>query len=158
MKLKLVKGASEEILRTRCDEVLEFDSDLGKLVESMKKMMVKSRGVGIAAPQVDINARIFIFTKNVDREDVGNQIVEAINPEVLSASSDTILGEEGCLSLPGVYGNVRRPLECMVSYLNVKGEKITENLRGFDARVFLHELDHLNGVLFIDKLEDQIAM
>lgn len=158
MKLKLVKGANEEILRTRCDEVLDFDSDLEKLVESMKKIMVKSRGVGIAAPQVDINARIFIFTKNVDREDVGNQIVEAINPVVLNASNDTILGEEGCLSLPGVYGNVRRPLECMVSYFNAKGEKITENLRGFDARVFLHELDHLNGVLFIDKLEDQIAM
>ena len=158
MKLKLVKGANEEILRTRCDEVLEFDSDLGKLVESLKKMMIKSKGVGIAAPQVDINSRIFIFTKNVDREDVTNQIVEAINPEILSSSSDTILGEEGCLSLPGVFGNVRRPHSCMVSYYNVSGEKITETLKGFDARVFLHELDHLNGVLFIDKLEDQISL
>src|SRR6056300_816188 len=128
MKLNLVKGANQEILRIRCDEILEFDSDLEKLAESMKKKMIKSKGVGIAAPQVDINSRIFIFTKNVDREDVTNQIVEAINPEILSSSSDTILGEEGCLSLPGVFGNVRRPHSCMVSYYNVSGEKITETL------------------------------
>jgi len=158
MKLNLVKGANQEILRIRCDEVLEFDSDLEKLAESMKKKMIKSRGVGIAAPQVDINARIFIFTKNADNENLPNKIIAAVNPEVLEVSEEMILGEEGCLSLPGVFGNVRRPLECNVKYFTPKGEVVNEKLRGLDARVFLHELDHLNGVLFIDRLEDQIAM
>lgn len=158
MKLKLVKGANENILRTRCENVMEFNGELLKLVESMKKMMIKSKGVGIAAPQVDINARVFIFTKNVDQEHKRNEILEAINPEVLNVSNESILGEEGCLSLPGVFGNVRRPAECLVRYKNAEGVEFTETLKGFDARVFLHELDHLNGVLFIDKLEDQISL
>ena len=158
MKLKLIKGANQEVLRTLCQEVVEFDAELVKLVEGMKKMMVKGRGVGIAAPQVDVNSRIFIFTKNADSYVKNMQIVAVINPKVLEVSGETVLGEEGCLSLPGIFGNVRRPSDCLVSYQDVEGNKIVEKLKGLDARVFLHELDHLNGVLFVDKLEDQITM
>ncbi len=158
MKLKLIKGANQEVLRTLCQEVVEFDAELVKLVEGMKKMMVKGRGVGIAAPQVEVNARIFIFTKNADSYVKNMQIVAVINPKVLEVSGETVLGEEGCLSLPGIFGNVRRPNDCLVSYQDVEGNKIVEKLKGLDARVFLHELDHLNGVLFVDKLEDQITM
>ena len=156
--LKLVKGANKEILRTVCAEVNEFDESLVSLAEEMIETMhdPKAPGIGIAAPQVGVDARLFIVTLGVGTKLEKDHVM--VNPVLISESKEVVLAEEGCLSLPGQYGNVLRPLKIEVEYQDLRGKIIKKTLEGLDARVFLHELDHLNGVLFIDKLVDGIVM
>lgn len=156
--LKVVKGENQKILRTKCDLVESFDAYLSKLAEEMIETMhdPKAPGIGIAAPQVGVNARMFIVTLGIERKQEKDVVV--VNPEVLSESEEVAIAEEGCLSLPGEYGNVLRPVEIEVEFQDLKGDLHKMKLRELDARVFLHELDHLNGVLFIDKLVDGLVM
>ncbi len=156
--MKVVKGENKKILRTVCDPVVEFDDNLAELVGEMIDTMKdpKAPGIGIAAPQVGVNARVFIVTLGIEKKKEKDYVM--VNPEVLSKSEDLAVAEEGCLSLPGVYGNVLRPTAIKVKYQDLKGNWCEMKLRDLDARVFLHELDHLNGVLFIDKLVDGLVM
>lgn len=156
--LKVVKGENKEILRTVCQPVVDFGPDLEELAKEMIETMhdPKAPGIGIAAPQVGVDARVFIVTLGVEKKKDRDVIM--VNPFLLQESSDVAVAEEGCLSLPGMYGNVLRPVEIEVEYQDLKGEKHNLVLRDLDARVFLHELDHLNGVLFIDKLVDGLVM
>ena len=154
--LEIVKGKDNPILRTVCDPVESFDKELKKIVRDMKDTLKKAKGLGIAAPQVGLDRRVFIFITDYG---TSNQAVrEAINPEVIFAADQQVLGEEGCLSLPGEFGNVYRPTEVIVSFFDVHGEKHQMRLLDLDARVFLHELDHINGVLFLDRLEDSLIL
>lgn len=148
--MKIVTGENEAILRTRCDEVGAFDKSLKKLVSDMIETMHDAKGLGIAAPQVNINARVFIVTLGYGGKDP--RVVAMVNPEITYFSEETDVAEEGCLSLPKRFGNVERSVSIGVSYYDVKGVRNEISLEGLDARVVQHENDHINGVLFIDKL------
>ena len=151
MKLNVVTGQDTPILRIVCDKVENFDKDLKKLAKDMIETMHATNGIGIAAPQVGVNARIFISAINSDTRKPKELV--CVNPEVLYQSPEQVVAEEGCLSLPQKFGNVKRSSEIFVRFYDLKGKEQNLRLTGMDARVFLHELDHLNGVLFIDKLE-----
>lgn len=154
--LDIVKGKDNPVLRTVCNPVEEFDKELKNIIRDMKDTLKKAKGLGIAAPQVGLDIRAFIFITDYGTR---QQVVrEAINPEVIFASEQQALGEEGCLSLPGKFGNVYRPNEVIVSFYDVTGEKHQMRLVDLDARVFLHELDHINGVLFLDRMEDSLIL
>lgn len=109
-----------------------------------------SRGVGIAAPQVGIG-RDIIWVQRFDKE--GEPFEVYFNPQVLSVSEETIDRDEGCLSIPGLRGPVTRPASIEVAYTNQHGERLVERVEGFTARIFLHEIDHLRGVLYTDFVE-----
>lgn len=154
--LDIVKGKDNPVLRTVCNPVEEFDKELKNIIRDMKDTLKKAKGLGIAAPQVGLDIRAFIFITDYGTR---QQVVrEAINPELIFASEQQALGEEGCLSLPGKFGNVYRPNEVIVSFYDVTGEKHQMRLVDLDARVFLHELDHINGVLFLDRMEDSLIL
>ena len=106
-----------------------------------------SRGVGIAAPQVGIS-RQMILVQRFDKE--GEPFEAYYNPAILSDSEETVIRHEGCLSIPGWRGPVERPDVIQISYLNHQREEVTETVQGFTARIFLHEIDHLNGILYTD--------
>lgn len=135
----------DPVLRQQANEVTDFDDRLRRLAADMTETMVEASGVGLAATQVGILKRL--FTWNVEEEDGA-----LVNPVLLASSEDVQEGDEGCLSFPGLFYPVRRPLRIEVAYRDLDGEALTREAEGFLARVFLHEMDHLNGVLFIDHL------
>lgn len=156
--LKVVKGSDKDILRTVCEPVVEFDDQLSALASEMIETMhdPKAPGIGIAAPQVGVNARVFIVTLGAGTKKEKDFVM--VNPVLVRECEELALAEEGCLSLPGEYGNVLRAVDIDVEYQDLNGKVFKKSLHGLDARVFLHELDHLNGVLFIDKLVDGLVM
>ncbi len=156
--LKIQTGENNAILRTKCNLVKKFDESLLKTIKDMEETMLapdennKVRGVGLAANQVGINQQIILITLNINtRKD--HKILCLINPEIVETSSQTITMEEGCLSLPGVYGHVRRPSKVKVRWQNTQGNWCEKKFEKWDARVFLHEYDHLQGILFTDYLK-----
>lgn len=127
----------------------EINDELRELASNMVDTMRAYDGVGLAAPQVNISKRMFIIDVGIIDETAAAEAF--INPEILSAAgSDTM--EEGCLSIPDVNADVTRPFKLKVLYQTLDGETIEEEMEGLLARVYQHELDHLNGVLFIDKI------
>lgn len=151
-KLKIVTGEDKEILRVKCGEVKKFDANLKKFVKNMKDTMFAANGLGIAAPQVNKNARVFLVTLDVKEKD--ERVVAMVNPVITYKSKERELGEEGCLSLPGVYGNVMRHKEIEVEFFDVNGSRQTLRLKDLNARVVQHENDHIDGILFIDYLKE----
>lgn len=131
-----------EILEQPCKEVMKFDRQIAKLLDDMYDTMIKFDGVGLAAPQIGLDQQIAI----VDIEDQ-NGTIEMINPRILEASGKQT-GPEGCLSFPGLYGEVTRPNFVKIEAFDRKGRKYTLQAEGFLARAIQHEIDHLHGVLF----------
>ncbi len=136
-------------LRKRAEEVDAFDDELRELAENMISTMRMNEGIGLAAPQVNVLRRLFV----IDLEQIDENLSPKayINPRILSSSGSEIM-EEGCLSIPNVRADVTRPEVIEVEYQTLTGETVRETLDGLTARVFQHELDHLNGVLFIDHI------
>ncbi|KAG3113174.1 hypothetical protein PI124_g7470 [Phytophthora idaei] len=127
-----------------------------RLLEDLDKEVRDEAGVGIAAPQLAHNLRMFLMLKNMpeNEDDLGNLEYQAVlNPEIVAMSNSTKRDFEGCLSVPGYQGIVKRAEEIRVQYQDAEGRKIQETLTDFPARVFQHELDHLNGVMYLDRLE-----
>lgn len=114
------------------------------LISSMAKTMVKTAGVGLAAPQIGRNIRLAVINSK-------NGVFCLINPKITKKSWARELAEEGCLSLPGIFGKVKRPKKISLTYYNQDGKKIKLTSQGLMARVLQHEIDHLDGILFIDK-------
>ncbi|MFN3649983.1 MAG: peptide deformylase [Armatimonadota bacterium] len=142
--LKIAKyDRDEEILRARCKPVTRFDPKLKRLIDDMIDTMYDAAGVGLAAPQVFVNGRLFVY-------DVGEGPDALINPEVLQAEGEE-LGVEGCLSIPRLQGDVPRSTLLVVTGLNRRGKRVRIEARDYLARVFQHEIDHLNGILFPDR-------
>jgi peptide deformylase len=156
MMLKIIIGADKKVLRTKALPVEKFDDTLKKLIVEMKAVMFKPTkdgvvGIGIAAPQVGVLKRVMIVTFNMN--DPKKQTIKImVNPEIIEESKKTVVMEEGCLSLPGEFGDIRRASKIKVQWKNENGVLIEKKLDGWDARIFLHEYDHLEGVLFIDYL------
>ena len=133
------------VLTNVADPVKEITPELQKTLEEMIPMLVTYHGVGLAAPQVGISERFFVMN-------AGDKVRKVVNPEILLAGSAMVEMEEGCLSVPGIHKKVRRPRRITVKYQNELGETIVEELKDFPARVFQHEYDHLDGILFVDRI------
>lgn len=153
-KYKLETGASNPILRTTCDTITHFDAALRELAHDMQKLQRLHNGTGLAAPQ--IGHPIQLIT-TIQRKSKGNKMVEIgetvlINPIITSKSDEEFVSEESCLSLPDFTGFTKRSKKITVEYQDLMGHKKTKEFSDYNAAVLQHEIDHLHGVLFIDKL------
>lgn len=135
-----------EALSKKAKPLTEFGADIAAFVEEMYETMIKGRGIGLAAPQVDRDLRLFVTGLDNDKLRV------FINPEIVATSPEEADYEEGCLSLPGYYTHLTRPAIVKIQAWNEKGRPFTLEAEGLLARVILHENDHLDGILFIDRL------
>ena len=145
---EIIKYGRPELVR-RSDPVENFDADLRQLANDMLETMYSADGVGLAAPQVAVNSRLIVVDITAGRQE-GHQIVVA-NPEIVEAEG-TQVGEEGCLSIPGYSANVERPWKIRVEACNLEGESVEIEAEEFLARALCHEIDHLNGVLYLDRI------
>lgn len=146
MAIRQIVKVGDDLLRKRSKEVTVFDERLGELIDDMTETMFYANGVGIAAPQIGLLKRIAVVS--VD----GDKIYELVNPEIIKASG-TQCGTEGCLSVPGVNGEVVRPKKVAVKALDRKGQPHVYKVSDYEAVAFCHEIDHLDGVLFVDKMK-----
>ncbi len=136
------------MLRKKSEIVHEITKKTLRFIKDMEKTMLKSKGVGLAAPQVGVHERIVLITLD------DKKILPLINPKIITVSENTTISEEGCLSLPGEWGKVRRPIEATVQFLTTKGQKMVMKFCDFEAIELQHEIDHLDGILFVDYLDD----
>lgn len=151
----------DPVLRAPTARVKEVDADIRRLIEDMLDTMHAAQGIGLAAPQVGRSLSLCVIDLPVEYDtaedgrrfnpDISMPLV-LVNPEILSASKKTDTHEEGCLSFPGIRGNIDRSVEITVRYEDEQGTKREAIVRDFLARVIQHEVDHLNGVLFIDRM------
>ncbi len=149
-----------QVLRHKALPVKKFDDDLQTLIDGMIEKMREANGVGLAAPQVDYSYRLAVIESLPELDEDGEEIEDSrqlfviVNPEIVWKSREMIDGIEGCLSIPGYLGEVTRHESIRVRGQDRYGKKIRLRLKGWTARIFQHEIDHLDGVLFIDKLTD----
>ena len=148
MGMRKIVTLGDEALRKTCKPMQKFDLRLWLLLRDMADTMYKANGVGLAAPQVGILRRVVVV-------DVGDGLIELVNPEIIATEGEQE-GPEGCLSLPGRQGYVRRPNKVTVRALDRNGKPFEITGEGLLARAFCHELDHLNGILYIDKMDHEI--
>jgi len=134
------------------EPVENIDGSIASLIDEMFKIMYKEKGIGLAAPQVDLGKRIFV----VDTGENRSQKFALINPVIKERSSKLEPYEEGCLSVPGINADVIRPESILISGYNRDGKEVEIEANGLLARVFQHEYDHLDGILFIDRIEKYI--
>jgi peptide deformylase len=141
-------------LRRKARRVTEFGPALQTLIDDMVETMRQAPGVGLAAPQVDVTLRVIVVEYgNEEDEAVPPKLYTVINPEISRASAEKEVGTEGCLSIPNVLGEVERPLGVTVKGFNRHGQPVKIKARGWLARIFQHEIDHLDGILFVDRAE-----
>ncbi|OAA82720.1 peptide deformylase [Clostridium ljungdahlii] len=144
MALRNVRKYGDSILRKKSRKVEEINERIHVLLEDMEETLYEEDGVGLAAPQVGVLKRVIVI-------DVGEGILKLVNPEIIYSEGKAI-DIEGCLSIPGSEGEVERPEKVKVKALNEKGEEIIIEGEDLLARALCHEIDHLNGILFIDKI------
>lgn len=140
----------DDLLRQRCEEVTEFNEELWELLDDMYEIMLDANGVGLAAPQVGVLKRVVVIDVDDD-----NGIIELINP-VITMMRGKQNGTEGCLSYPKKFGYVTRPNKVRVKALNRYGKPVQYVGTELLARAFCHEIDHLNGILFSDKVTEWV--
>ena len=142
--------APDPILKTKCMHVTSIDNGVKQLMEDMLETMYDAPGVGLAAPQLGIKKRLVVV--DCARSDESPNPYCMINPELVALSEEKAISEEGCLSLPGHYADILRPTEVKVKYLDKNGDQHTLVAEGLLAVCIQHEIDHINGILFIDHL------
>jgi len=142
MALREIRLDGDPILRKKSREVSEISERVLELLDDMVETMREANGLGLAAPQIGVLKRIIVL-------DIGEEPIKAINPVIIEEEG-IVSDLEGCLSVPNFSGYVDRPEKIKVTFLNEKGEKLTYNVEGYPARVFCHEIDHLNGILYTD--------
>ncbi|MFI3230213.1 MAG: peptide deformylase [bacterium] len=148
MAIRIIRTLEDDILYKKSKEVTLIDSKLLTLLDDMYDTMVDANGVGLAAPQIGILRRVVII-------DIGEGLVELINPVILETNGEQI-GDEGCLSVPGKNGTVKRPNYCKVEAINREGNKFIIEGEEFMARALCHEIDHLEGKLYIDLVDGDL--
>lgn len=149
MALRNIRVEDDPILRKKSRPVTEFNDRLFDLLDDMKETMYKSGGVGLAGPQVGVLRRVVVMDVSAD----GSDYIELINPEI-TAEEGSQTGTEGCLSLPGLCGTVTRPMTVKVKAQNREGKWCLYKGEELKARCFCHEIDHLEGILYKDKLDE----
>jgi peptide deformylase len=154
MAVREVVTHPNEVLRRKAHKVNDFGKDFQTLVDDMIETMRAEPGVGLAAPQVAVPLRLIVVEYGDDEEEnKPPRLFVMANPEIIRSSEDMERGVEGCLSIPGYAGEVERHLEIVVKGQNRQGKPMKVKAKGWLARIFQHEIDHLNGVLFIDRAE-----
>ena len=148
MAIRNIVKLGDDVLRKVCRTQMTFDERLATTLDDMAETMYKAEGVGLAAPQIGILRRYCVV-------DVGDGIIELVNPVIESMSGEQT-GEEGCLSIPNRYESVTRPMTVTVRAKDRKGNSFTITAEGFKARALCHEIDHLDGILYIDKTDKKI--
>ena len=143
--IRPIRVLGDPVLRRRAQAVTKIDDSIRELADDMFETMHAAKGIGLAAPQVGISERVFVA-------DVEGTRYVMVNPELIEVRGDVSPYEEGCLSIPDILGEVNRPTDITMRALDVNGEPFTVNATGLLARCLQHELDHLNGKLFIDYL------
>ena len=161
MPVRKVIFVDDKRLREKAKKIKQFTPGLKQLAEDMLETMRDYSGVGLAGPQIGVMQRIFVaqipLPDDPDAEvhPHAGEAFALVNPELVKTSDELVEGQEGCLSIPTWYGLVNRPTWVEVKAQDVEGEKIKLEVSGLMARIFLHEMDHLDGVLFIDYIKDQ---
>ncbi|WP_077367345.1 peptide deformylase [Anaerosalibacter sp. Marseille-P3206] len=143
MAIRQLRYSEDPILRKKSREITDINDRIITLLDDMAETMYESEGVGLAAPQVGVLRRVVVI-------DVGDGLLKLINPEIIETNGASI-DYEGCLSVPGVSGKVERPEKVKIKYLDLDGNEKELEGTGLLARAMCHEIDHLNGILFIDK-------
>jgi len=152
MALREIVTLPNPILRRKARKVTDFGPELQTLIDDMVETMRVAPGVGLAAPQVNIPQQLIVIEfGDEEDENVPSKLYILINPEIVKLSKETVVGAEGCLSIPGIVGEVERAEAAVVKGFNRRGQPVKIKAKGWLARIFQHEIDHLNGVLFVDK-------
>ena len=152
MATRKILTLGDETLRKTCKKQEKFDLRLAILLKDLADTMYRAEGVGLAAPQVGILRRVVV----VDVSEDGSGLMELVNPEIVEVEGEQT-GREGCLSVPGRQGVVRRPMKVRVRAFDRKGREIEVEAEGFAARAICHEVDHLDGVVYVDKMERELT-
>jgi peptide deformylase len=147
-----IKIYGDQVLREVGTDVTEFNDELKSLLDSMYDFMIESNGIGLAAPQIGISKNILVLDT---REEDGIGRLNIINPKIINHSDELVEMEEGCLSVPGITAPVNRYEWIEIEAQRVSGRPFKMKAKGLLARVIMHEMDHLKGVLFVDKVEDE---
>ena len=146
MAIRKIITVENPTLRLKAKKVHRFDASLEKLIDDMFETMHAANGAGLAAPQIDLSIRVFVAEYEERR-------IAMINPEIVKAEGE-VLGSEGCLSIPGYYGeNIRRAEAIVVKGQDARGKNVRVRAEGWLARIIQHEIDHLDGILFLDRLD-----
>lgn len=148
MAIREIRMMGDPVLRTSAEAVQTVDDEVRALIEDMFDSMYDADGVGLAAPQVGVSRRIIV----VDPHEPDVEPFALVNPEVVSCAEEVERAEEGCLSIPGIRDVVERPASCVVDGLDREGERVRIEAGGLLARVLQHEIDHVDGILFLDRL------
>ncbi|MFH1313768.1 MAG: peptide deformylase [Candidatus Eisenbacteria bacterium] len=149
MAVRPIRLYGDPVLRRLSEPVETIDDDTVNLISSLVATVDHAAGLGLAAPQIGVTKRVIVVV-HIDDEGRRKHLV-LVNPEIVSACGE-VTGEEGCLSIPGIYSNVKRPESVVVEGLDAEGGEISIEAKGVMARAFSHEIDHLDGVMFVDKL------
>ena len=156
MALRNIVTLPNPVLKRKAHAVTQFDKALRTLINDMVETMREAPGVGLAAPQIGLLERIAVieyFEKPEDEEneDAPKKVWAVIYPEIVKVSEETLMGVEGCLSIPGLLGEVERHAEVHIKALNRHGQPMKIRAKGWLARIFQHEIDHLNGIMFTER-------
>jgi peptide deformylase len=149
LALAQIRQYPDPVLRMEARPVEDFDDDLVRLVDRMKELMKDASGVGLAANQVGVLRRVFVFSPE---EDV---VVAVVNPELVRKSDDADTDDEGCLSMQGIAIPVERPVSVRIEGRDERGKEVSFDLEGIAARIAQHELDHLDGTLILDRTTNE---
>jgi len=155
MPVREVIHVPHPTLREKAEKVTAFDDQLQSLIDDMVETMRHEAGVGLAAPQVNVSKRVIVveFGSEED-ESIPPTLYAIVNPRITTFSQDVVSGAEGCLSIPGLIGEVERPRSITIEGKNRHGEPFKMKAEGWLARVFQHEVDHINGMLFTDRASE----
>ena len=158
MALRTIVILPDPVLRRKARPVTKFDKDLQTLIDDMIDTMRDAPGVGLAAPQVGVSERVIVVEyaepeeveEGEEPKEVEPKLYVMVNPEIVKSSPDTVVGVEGCLSIPTLVGEVERAQEVRIRGFNRRGQPMKVKAEGWLARIFQHEIDHINGVVFTD--------
>ncbi len=154
MALRKIITVPNDVLRKNARKVKVFDDNLRTLIDDMVETMRDAPGVGLAAPQIGVLEQIVVIEfGDEEDEEAPAKLYTVVNPEIKRMSNDKVMGVEGCLSIPGIVGDVERSTSIVLKGQDRNGKKVKYKLNGWVARIFQHEVDHLTGVLFTDLAE-----
>ena len=150
----VIVGDGDDVLRRRARPVRRVSAEIRRLMDDMVETMRAAPGVGLSAPQVGLELRVIVLETPIDEEDpeAGTRVHALADPAIVWASDDRVEDQEACLSIPGLYGEVDRHVAIRVEGLDRAGRRVSLEATELEARVFQHEIDHLDGVLFIDRV------
>jgi peptide deformylase len=152
MTIRTIVAIPDPVLRRKAHKVTTFDKDLQILIDDMVETMRQAPGVGLAAPQINISNRLIVVEfGDEENEEAPKKLYAVINPEITILTEEKVPGIEGCLSVPGLVGEVERNNEVLVKGLNRHGKPFKIKAKGWLARIFQHEVDHLDGIVFTER-------